>query len=311
MHLVALVILVPAVQVSLGDANLFNLWAGKATPLDVENALADSPFGLHGVGLLVAFSTLIVWHHQRLAGRRSRLSNITLLLALAIFISQGKAQGFVYFGACILLQQTSFRSFVRTGFIGTAAILLIFFVTRIARNQTSADFGAATFADFDAAIFLLSSLLLGFYFGSPVANSAHIFGIGGSTTYWNDFLAHIVPTKIGDTTNSIVQSLPDPTSPSGLIGSALLLGGPFQALMWLVAVGLIAGFLYRRSKISAAALVFMPFAVVSCGLSMMYDHFANLAFFWIPLLLSILICSFVNGRPRSTNGMRSVLREAR
>jgi hypothetical protein len=288
-HVALLFVLIPASQYSLGNANLINLWIGQATAQDVEIALSQSPLGLHSAMLVVAFSAMILWHHEVLAERGNRLTTVAILLVAVVFLSHGKAQGLVYLAACMLLQQRTRRKALVVLAVTGVGVLIVFFVTRLARNQ---DIG-----ELETSLSLLATFVLGLYMGSPLANSSYIYDDVNSPQ-WGDFFYHVIPKKLGVGTDSINYFLPDPTSPSGLVGSGLLLGGPVQAILWLCIVGLVAGFIFNRSKVSASALLFMPFVVVSCGLGMMYDHFINLTFFWMPALISLAIVRYTSGDRR-------------
>lgn len=268
-----------ATQVSLGSANLLNLWTGQATALDVEEAIKTSPLGIHGLALIAAYGALLIWHAHRLAQHSTMKCKLSLLLATLIFLSQGKAQGVVYLGAAFVLQP-QFRKGAGLKFAAIIlAILAIFLLTRVARNQDQ---------DLQIGLDLMLLFVFGFYFGSPVANTSYLIEGDTVPVHLSSFFSFLLPQKLLPA-DDITASLPDPTSPFGVVGSGVLLGGIPQALVYCFLVGFIAAFLYRQGQRHLSIRLFQPFLLVACLFAMMYNHFMNLTFFWIPLVLAFFV----------------------
>ena len=263
-------------QIELGSANLLNLWRGQVSALDVENALKLSSFGIHGLGLLVAYAFLLCWHVNRLAAVQSSLAAAGIVLASLYFLSNGKAQGMVYVAAAYLFQRTAQRGIYWRIILATAVIAILFVITRLARNQSN---------DVDLDVYGVLLLAVGFYFGSPVSNTSFIMTNGLEVNALSAFFANFIPQKIVSTVE-FFDLLPDPTSPVGLAGSALLLGGLAPAFVYFVCTGYLAQHVYQRSSATLASCLFMPFLFVACTFAMMYNHFMNLTFFWIPLCVA-------------------------
>lgn len=270
---IALVVALVVTQWSLGGANVVNLWRGMVTPKDVEEAIQASPMGVHGISLLVAYAAVMVWHAARLSGHSSPWVVLCFILSAIFFLSQGKAQGLMYLAAAYLLEPRRPRELVARVLFAILAISLIFLATRVARNQDG---------DLSLNFETLLLLALGLYFGSPLVNTSYILHNGLQVGNASAFVSHLIPEKLL-ARSDLFEQLPDPTSPLGLVGAGLVLGGGLQMLVFCVVVGGFTFYLGRLLRVSAAVRLFFPFLVVACMFSMMYNHFANLTFFWIPL----------------------------
>jgi len=267
------------VQYYLGSANLYNLYLGGATPQDVEIAIENSPFGLHGIAMLVAFCGIIIWHFNRLI-KNNEFNNKLLFLVLCIyFLSYGKAQGFVYLAISYILEPSSLKSTLKKVSCAALIIACIFLTTRILRNQGS---------DFNFSIEWLLRIMLGPYFGSPIVNTYYAYSESMWEYGWPIFFISMIPSKLINI-KSYLADLPDPTSPLGITGAALLFGGPYFVFIYTVLVTCLSVYMFNKSKLIFSFRLFLPFLMVSCIFSMMYNHFMNLTFFWIPLLFCYII----------------------
>jgi hypothetical protein len=72
--------------------------------------------------------------------------------------------------------------------------------------------------------------ILGFYTGSPFFNTNYILDHLNIVKEYDDFFRYLIPTRLfhGDL---MQQQLPDLSSPSGLFGSALMLGEIYLAMI--------------------------------------------------------------------------------
>lgn len=257
------------------EVNFFAIIQGQATSEDIEKALENSPFGINGLALLFSYFFLILWQHSALFNYQNKYLKYGLFLAFFVFISQGKVQGLLYFFACYISQKRFTTGYIKRLLLGLVVVLVIFFVSRILRNQ---DQNLA----FESQLFFI--FVLGSYLGAPIINSDYIFS-NSEFNFNGLFFSHLLPKKFDFFDLSSSAYLPDPTSPFGVCGSSLAFGSITFSLFYAVIVGFFSGYCYRASKINPVANIFLPFLFVACFFSMMYNHFANLTFFWIPLLL--------------------------
>jgi hypothetical protein len=273
------------------DVNFFAIIQGQATSEDVEKALENSPFGINGLALLFSYFYLILWQHSALFKYKNKYLKYGLFLAFFVFISQGKVQGLLYFFACYISQKKFSIEMIKRLILGLGVILSIFFTSRILRNQDQD-------LSLESELFLI--FVFGNYLGAPIINSDFIFN-NFQYNFSDLFYSQLIPKKLNIFDLSSTSFLPDPTSPIGVFGSSLVFGSILFSLSYAMIVGYLSGLCYRISKNNPVANIFLPFLFVACLFSMMYNHFANLTFFWIPLLLCWLVVRFTTKKLVGSN----------
>lgn len=275
-----LVIFLIITQVSLGHSWIYNLWSGVVRGPDVENAITDSIFGIHSILLILIFTSLILWTANfRLGLKNNRWLELMLVIAFISSLSQGKIQILFYFAVTYLFQQKESK-LIKKIFILALTILIIFFITRLLRNQ-----GTNLVAGFDT--FLL--FVVGIYLGSPIVNAAYILEHHALT---NDliieFFKYMLPSRLYNETIFHSHFI-DVTSPAGFIGHGLMLGSPFGLCLYSFLTGILIRHLAVKSSNNLTCYLFYPFLITSCLLVFLYDHFLNLVFFYIPMMLCYLV----------------------
>lgn len=265
-------------QYYMGHANVLAIIRGDVSAQEIEGVLASSPLGVHGIKLLCGYYTVIFHRAWSRATGPSLLRYALLIEAIFIFLSSGKAGGMLFLLASLLTLNP------RGGFpwvkavVAAGSIAVIFLATRLARNP---------YLRLDDVWGFLLVFAFGFYLGSPLVNTSYVAAHpdqGGSAVF---LFSHLLPHKLLPVTlKELSAALPDPTSPLGLIGSAYAAGG-----LWsLIPACLFVGWLTRRLEPKddrGYRFLFMPFLLVACAFSVMYHHFFNLTFFWVPLLMSL------------------------
>ena len=268
----------------LGRANLFYLWTGRANALDVELALRSSPFGIHGVGLILSYMSIILWSIYLNSSFKPMpfKANLLIMGAILILISQGKVQGFLYVIAAYIMKFDSFSTLKRKLAYLLFFFFLLFIATRYLRNQSTVDFS------FLSAIQFVTMN----YMGSPFMNTSYLIQNYNSLDFSWEFFRHLAPQKVlpaGD----LIHQLPDITSPLGLFGNGFLLGGPTHLSIYLFFIGFFVHFLSVKSKKDLSFQLFYPFLLVASSFSFLYDHFSNLMFFWIPFAICYMISRYI------------------
>ena len=275
-------------QFNLGKSNIFYLWAGLVRGPDVEIAIHNSFPGVHGLLLLLIFTSLILWSACFIAGSKNK-AWIFVMLTLSILsaISQGKVQLLFYFGVFYLCQQRSFYRLFLRSISCFLVILILFFISRLLRNQG---------LGFDGSIDTFLFFAVGLYLGSPFINSAYILQQHAlMMNSMAEFFRHLIPIRLLGS-HDWANVLPDASSPNGFIGNGLLLGGPFWLYVYCFLVGLFLNYLYTQSIHNLSMKLFYPFLITACLLSFSYDHFMNLMFFWIPMLMSFFVVKLITSK---------------
>ncbi|HIV70869.1 MAG TPA: hypothetical protein H9903_08075, partial [Candidatus Aquabacterium excrementipullorum] len=266
-------------QYFMGSAGVLGIMSGTVTAQDIEAALDASPFGVHGVKLLCGYLSIIMHRAAHPLKDARGLKAVLVLQALFIFLSSAKMGGMLFFVASLLtLEQGKNMATLLKGVVAALVLMAIFVITRLIRNPDMqiADVGA-----------FLMTFVLGLYFGSPVVNTNYVMNhpeAGGKIIF---LISHLVPQKLlPSTLKDAMVSFPDPTSPLGLIGAT------YAAYSFVgVAFGcMFAGFLVARlapgHDKNPVKDLFLPFLLVASGFAIMYHHFFNLNFFWMPLLMA-------------------------
>ncbi len=281
---ILLVIFLIITQLSLGHAWLYNLWTGVVRAPDLEDAIRKSIFGVHSFLLIITFTSLILWMaYFRLGLKINRWLFFMLLMALLSSISQGKIQFLFYFFITYLLQQNESKV-IRKTIISGILILIIFFITRLLRNQ-----GVGLSPNLDT--FLL--FVVGLYLGSPFVNTTYILeNQAGTIDLIIEFFKHMLPSRFYAETN-IHSNFIDITSPAGFLGNGLLLGSSFGVYLYCFLVGIFISHLAVKSLDSLTFYLFYPILITSCVLVFLYDHFTNLAFFYIPMIICYLVSKYI------------------
>lgn len=268
-----------AVQIAMWDANLYQIYSGNLTALEIEEAIVASPPGVHGLALVAGFAALLVWVFCRLTGAANWLAALSLMVACLQFLAKGKAQGLLYVLAAYLLVSKGAFPLVRL-VIATTTLAAIFVATRFIRNVDQA---------YSLSTELLQTIVFGVYFGSPIANTNYIQGHLADFGEPYFLYSHSVPPRLLDKPQTLIDVMPDPTSPAGVVGASLASSGLMAVLIYSCAIGLVAGFVYNRAKYSVAHRAFLPFLFVTNCFAVMYNHYANLTFFWVPLALAHIL----------------------
>jgi len=282
---IALFVFLIITQLSLGKSSLFYLWSGSVRGPDVELAIQNSFPGVHGVLLVLIFTSLILWSAWFIAGIENK-KWIVIMLAFCILssLSQGKIQLLFYFSVFYLCQQRSFYSLFLRSIVCFLSVLIFFFITRLLRNQG---------AGYDESVDTFLLFIVGLYLGSPFLNTSYI--LQHKALMMNsvaEFFRHLLPSRF-IVNNNWALVLTDVSSPNGFIGNGLLLGGPFWLYGYCFLVGLFVHYLYTRSINNLTIKLFYPFLITTCLLSFLYDHFMNLMFFWVPMLISFCVVRLI------------------
>lgn len=280
-----------AVQIAMRDAGLYQIYSGQVSALEIEEAILASPPGLHGLSLITGFAAVLLWVISRMSGSTSRLATISLGVACLQFLAKGKAQGLLYVIAAYVLVSKEAFPLARL-LVGTSALAVIFILTRFIRNVDQ---------DYSLSVGLLRAIVFGVYLGSPIANTNYI------QTHVTDFevpyflYSHAVPPRLLEKPEALIDVLPDPTSPAGVVGASMASSGLMGLLIYSGVIGLVSGFVYSRAKYSIVYRAFLPFLFVTNVFAVMYNHYANLTFFWVPLLLAHMLTamSVRERKPRS------------
>ena len=100
-------------------------------------------------------------------------------------------------------------------------------------------------------------------------------------------ISHLVPQKLlPSTLKDAMVSFPDPTSPLGLIGSMYAAYSLVGVALGCLFAGFLASRLAPGDGGNPVKTLFLPFLLVASGFSIMYHHFFNLNFFWMPLFMA-------------------------
>jgi hypothetical protein len=266
-------------QYFMGAAGVLGIISGAVTAQDIEAALDASPFGIHGVKLLCGYFS-IVMHRASYSLKDARLLKTILIIeSLFIFLSSAKMGGMLFFFASLLtLEQGKSAKVMLKGLVAAVVLLGVFLVTRLARNPDMqvGDIGA-----------FLMTFVLGLYFGSPVVNTNYVMAhpeVGGKIIF---LISHLVPQKLlPSTLKDAMVSFPDPTSPLGLIGSMYAAYSLVGVALGCLFAGFLASRLAPGDGGNPIKTLFLPFLLVASGFSIMYHHFFNLNFFWMPLFMA-------------------------
>lgn len=268
-------------QYYMRDANFIQIMAGNVSAQEIEEVLRGSPIGVHGVKLLAGFYAVLLHRACKLGEVTGWKIVVLHLQAVFIFLSSAKIGGMLFWVASLLsLSGSSWKSLIRV-VIGALLIVLLFVGTRILRNP-----GMEMAAIWE----FLFAFMFGLYMGSPVVNTNFILlnpEFSGSFVF---LLSHFIPQKLLPVTLlDLMKSFPDPTSPLGVVGAAF----GFLSYFGVAMVGVFCGFLARKLQPQGlgdiARIIFLPFLIVSCAFAVMYHHFFNLTFFWIPLGMSFFL----------------------
>lgn len=282
---VLLAILLIVTQISLGDANIINLWRGFVNADDVERAITASFFGVHGSLLILIFFSLILWVASfELGIRNSPWIVCMLTLSLVSAVSQGKAQLLFYFLTTYSLQLNKSPRLIIKFLLMASAVLAFFFISRLLRNQE---------LSLTASVHNFLLYTVGVYFGAPFVNTSYILDHSDIMVSAWEFFGHLLPARFFAHTD-IYLNLPDISSPNGFIGNGLLLGGQSALYLYSLFIGWGIHFLFSKSRATLTFRLFYPFVVSACLLSFLYDHFVNLMFFWLPMLLSFILAKAIS-----------------
>lgn len=143
--------------------------------------------------------------------------------------------------------------------------IALFTVTRVIRNP---DQNLLESGDF------LLKFIGGYYLGSPVVNSMYIYKYDIHDLVY--FFNWTIPQKIiGKST--IVDMLPDTTSPLGLFGTTYLSFG-LLGIIYLWLIGFITQFIFSLQSTKLSFYLFSPILVMTLTFSMMYNNFINTVF---------------------------------
>jgi len=275
-----------ASQLAMGDAHIFNLFAGGIMAIEIQDAIKESPFGVHGASLLVGYFAVAFWGIQLSLNQKNRWVTASILIATLKCVAYATAQGLLYIFFCyfaLFQREVPIRKVV----FWAVAILGIFLATRIIRNPDQT---------FDFGYDLILSFVFGLYFGSPVSNTSFVFQNLGDFSNPMLLLTQLLPQKLVPVPDEMIRRLPDMSSPLGLVGTAFGAGGYLILIPYCALVGYGVGWLTRKARMKFEYLVFSPFLLVACAFSMMYNHFLSLNSFWLPLLFCISICRFCRNR---------------
>ncbi len=279
--LVANLFIVAVSQYFMGAANIAEIIRGNVSAQDIEEVLRGSPLGVHGLKLVAGFYAVVLCRACYIADLKGWRVVLLHMQAIFIFLSSAKIGGMLFWVASLLsLGQVNWKSALRILF-ASLAIVFLFVVTRILRNPGM---------ELTDLVGFVANFIFGLYLGSPVVNSNFLLvnpEYSGSIVF---LFSHLLPHKILPVTLlDLMKAFPDPTSPLGIVGAAF----GFLSYAGVMLVGIFCGFLTRRleptSERDIAKILFFPFLVVACAFSVMYQHFFNLTFFWIPLIMSIYV----------------------
>jgi len=275
-----------ASQRAMGEAHMFNVFSGRVLAIEVENALKESAFGVHGASLLFGYFAVALWGIQLSLSLKNRWVTASILIAAIKFVANAKAQGLLYMFFCyIALFQGKIP--IRKVAFWALSVLVIFLATRVIRNPDQTFYFEYDF------IFLF---VLGLYLGSPVSNTTFVFQYPDAFSDLMLLFTQLLPQKLVPAPGEIIARLPDPSTPLGLVGTAFASGGYLILIPYCALVGYGVGWLARNARLKFEYLIFSPFLLVACAFSMMYNHFLGLVSFWLPLLFCILICKYCRYR---------------
>lgn len=272
------------------DVSFFNILSGNVVAADVEAALDAAPFGLNGIVLQFALLQLLIWRllgPPKIKGGLLALGNA---LAIFAFISQGKAQGLMYFAAVhIAGAKTKFEKTVRTATY-FLAVLTFFILSRLFRNQNlnlslSGDWALTT--------------ILGNYFGAPFVNGGFMRDVPNPNFAYRYF-SYLIPKKLLPQEIIDTYGLPDPTSPTGLIGGLFGFESWTGRLVLLFLMSFAIIFIAKWTRNTPAGVIFRPFFILALLTNTIYNHFLNFSLFWLPLMMAIGI-NAVNSRKLRKN----------
>jgi hypothetical protein len=269
-------------QVYMGDAHMFNVLSGKVTMQQVEDALMESPLGIHSLSLICGYLVVLLWHTYRIIGVNSVWANAALFVALIKFVSAGKAQGLLYVLFAYALQQETLRKIWKP-VVGGAGIIVVFLITRIIRNPDQEFIFGSEF---------IMLFLGGYYLGAPIVNTTYAFLNMDKFSHMGLMVTHLIPTKVLPWPTDVIGLYPDPTSPAGLIGTAIASSGIYFMIIYCFFVGVVSGVFFKLSKYKLTFRIHLPFMLMACAFSMMYNHFMTLSFFWIPLIFAFIIARY-------------------
>lgn len=265
-------------QYFMGAANIGEIIRGNVSAQDIEEVLRGSPFGIHGLKLIAGFYAVVLCRACYIADLKGWRVVLLHLQAVFIFLSSAKIGGMLFWVASLLsLGQVNWKSALRF-FFASLVIVFLFVVTRILRNPGM---------ELTDLVGFVTNFIFGLYLGSPVVNANFLLvnpEYSGSVVF---LFSHLLPHKVLPVTLlDLMKAFPDPTSPLGIVGAAF----GFLSYAGVMFVGVFCGFLTRRlepkTERDVAKILFFPFLVVACAFSVMYQHFFNLTFFWIPLVMS-------------------------
>lgn len=263
-------------QYYMSDANLFNIYiGGGVTAQTIEERIASSPLGIHGISLLVGYAGLVMLGMSRLTNDNRTVILFSLLIIVVKFINYAKLQSLLYVFFAMMLYSRRKISINKGVLIGLIIVILFAF-TRIIRNPEQ---------DLSFSFDFLFRFIGGFYFGSPVVNFSYIIKNNVHDIYY--FFNWFVPQKIIPA-SLINLEFPDVTSPIGFVGSAYVSLGIFS-FVYAFIVGFIVQYIYLQRSTSPVSYIFQPFLVMACVFSMMYNNFVNLNFFILPFIFTLWV----------------------
>lgn len=263
-------------QYYMNDANLVNIYIGGGVSAQtIEERIASSPLGIHGVSLLLGYLGLVMLGMSRLTNDDRKIVLLSLLIIIVKFISYAKLQSLLYVFFAMMLYSKR-RISINKGTLIGLIIVVLFAFTRIIRNPEQ---------DLSFSFNFLFRFIGGFYFGSPVVNFSYVVKNNIHDLYY--FFNWFVPQKIIPA-SAINLEFPDITSPIGFVGSAYVSLGIFS-FVYAYIVGFIVQYMYLQRCNSPVSYIFQPFLVMACIFSMMYNNFVNVNFFILPLIFTLWV----------------------
>lgn len=251
-------------QLQMGHANIYNLYViGDVSVKEINDSINNSSFGIHGISILLGYCFIPIFGASLLIGGNKRITYINLFIVLLKFIAFGKLQSLVclFFAFILFSPNVAYKKL----FFYMCLTIALFTVTRVIRNP---DQNLLESGDF------LLKFIGGYYLGSPVVNSMYIYKYDIHDLVY--FFNWTIPQKIiGKST--IVDMLPDTTSPLGLFGTTYLSFG-LLGIIYLWLIGFITQFIFSLQSTKLSFYLFSPILVMTLTFSMMYNNFINTVF---------------------------------
>lgn len=263
-------------QFYMGNANIYNLYIrGGINAQDINSAIADSSFGIHGISILMGYCFIPLFGVSILTGNNKKITYANLLVVILKFIAFGKLQSLVclFFAFILFSKKISYKKLLSYAVV----TLTLFTLTRIIRNPEQ---------DLVASGDFLLRFVGGFYLGSPVVNSMHVISNGLHDVSY--FFNWTIPQKILEK-STVSDLFPDTTSPIGLFGSTYLAFGLF-GIIYLWVIGFFTQLLYDLQNYKMLCFLFYPIVAMTLSFSMMYNNFINTVFFIIPFVFTMYVC---------------------